>query len=690
MVSGAPSQAELSFLHLTHLTDRITVLLDQEVSITGNFYDISRKAFKVVPELERASVTSTCFVMAQIVMDPSQWLDVIDLPGIKDTLLAGEWDFASFQTPVVLATLLKMQRGGLAVMGESSPPTLKEKFLAGMNFVLDNRLKLGMHGRRTKVSTYVSYWNTLVLLLVLEVRETTLCENDMTRCIPDEVYSSITSAVKEALNVSADELCRQMAYHSAGDYSNFDIIKMAYSLLTHQRIIKSPASFQRSQSALTTKVREKALDIVFSEQRPGGLWDAGQAIYNGGGRDVGNSYAFSFDMLSVLLGTFNDFDLTKYASNLESSLKWAEENLLQRIFEESCDLESRKVTGQVLAGWRSNHLQSDTGAGPECWSTAQVFTALKRMRRVLKSCLFNDILQEFGEGKSTLTGPNLMPWDRLMDSDLDLGGGSAGRTTLKKVVTERVLDPMAEEQKRQYYLAQSRGVAAVPIAYSSILFGPPGTAKTTTAKAIAAALGWSFLSIDTSDFLADGFANVASRMSYVFGKLSVLERTVILFDEIEEFCLDREDKSLSMQSRMLTTAMLTLLNDLRALKKCIFLVATNRLPSFDSAITRPGRIDLVLFVGTPGLQARKERLLGLVTDATEQEKGTKLSTELQLLVDLACKFMDEKWEDDLQFFNFSENEGFLASVVGLIMVDKLTEEALAGILSNRTRTTTIR
>ena len=32
---------------------------------------------------------------------------------------------------------------------------------------------------------------------------------------------------------------------------------------------------------------------------------------------------------------------------------------------------------------------------------------------------------------------------------------------------------------------------------------------------------------------------------------------MILFDEIEEFCLDREDKSLSMESRMLTTAMLT-------------------------------------------------------------------------------------------------------------------------------------
>ena len=47
--------------------------------------------------------------------------------------------------------------------------------------------------------------------------------------------------------------------------------------------------------------------------------------------------------------------------------------------------------------------------------------------------------------------------------------------------------------------------------------------------------------------------------------------------QIEEFCLDREDKSLSMESRMLTTAMLTQLNDLRRQQKSVFFIATNRL-----------------------------------------------------------------------------------------------------------------
>ena len=77
--------------------------------------------------------------------------------------------------------------------------------------------------------------------------------------------------------------------------------------------------------------------------------------------------------------------------------------------------------------------------------------------------------------------------------------------------------------------------------YSLILFGPPGTAKTTICQSLANKLGYNFLAIDTADFLASGTSMVASRMTYIFDRLRALERTIILFDEIEEFCLDREN-----------------------------------------------------------------------------------------------------------------------------------------------------
>jgi ATP-dependent 26S proteasome regulatory subunit len=61
-----------------------------------------------------------------------------------------------------------------------------------------------------------------------------------------------------------------------------------------------------------------------------------------------------------------------------------------------------------------------------------------------------------------------------------------------------------------------------------------------------------------------------------------------------------------MESRMLTTAMLTQLNDLRRKQKCLFFIATNRLRSFDAAVIRPGRFDALVFVGSvhPSVQTQ--------------------------------------------------------------------------------------
>jgi SpoVK/Ycf46/Vps4 family AAA+-type ATPase len=61
---------------------------------------------------------------------------------------------------------------------------------------------------------------------------------------------------------------------------------------------------------------------------------------------------------------------------------------------------------------------------------------------------------------------------------------------------------------------------------------------------------------------------------------------------------------ISPESRMLTTSMLTAINDLRRNKKSLFFIATNRLRAFDSAVIRPGRFDMQLFVGTPNLKSQ--------------------------------------------------------------------------------------
>jgi ATPase family protein associated with various cellular activities (AAA) len=48
-------------------------------------------------------------------------------------------------------------------------------------------------------------------------------------------------------------------------------------------------------------------------------------------------------------------------------------------------------------------------------------------------------------------------------------------------------------------------------AYSMLLYGPPGTGKTTVCEEMAKALGWQFVTVTPSDFLAGGSRGVSAR-----------------------------------------------------------------------------------------------------------------------------------------------------------------------------------
>ena len=91
--------------------------------------------------------------------------------------------------------------------------------------------------------------------------------------------------------------------------------------------------------------------------------------------------------------------------------------------------------------------------------------------------------------------------------------------------------------------------------------------------------------------------------------------------------------------------------DLRRQQASVFIVATNRLRSFDAAVTRPGRFDCLLFVGTPNLSAREQRLRMKMSDFSSRVDGK--------MQDVIClqwtKFLSSNWER-IRFLTFAENE----------------------------------
>jgi SpoVK/Ycf46/Vps4 family AAA+-type ATPase len=192
--------------------------------------------------------------------------------------------------------------------------------------------------------------------------------------------------------------------------------------------------------------------------------------------------------------------------------------------------------------------------------------------------------------------------------------------------------------------------------------------------------------IDTSVFLADGLGNVASRIRYVFERLQVLDRTVILFDEIEEFCLDRETPGIGMESRMLTTAMLTAINDLRRAKRSVFFLATNRLRAFDSAITRPGRFDMQLFVGTPNLEARCTMFRQLMAGDDVIDRASR-----DAALEAYREFLSSVWDQTAMFMNYLEGVQFAKACADIVATgNPLTNDAMSSILETHAAVMTVR
>lgn len=149
---------------------------------------------------------------------------------------------------------------------------------------------------------------------------------------------------------------------------------------------------------------------------------------------------------------------------------------------------------------------------------------------------------------------------------------------------------------------------------SLLLFGPPGTTKTTIVKAMAEGLGWPLVTLSPGTFIRDGLEHVERRAIDVFKLLERLTATVVLFDECDELFRSREHASdndndqLRSISAFMTASMLPKLQDLRDRERIIFVIATNYFDQIDPAAKRIGRIDHIVGVGWPDARQREHMI----------------------------------------------------------------------------------
>jgi len=707
------------FEKLQSLESRLEVLERGAPNSLTSFYEPSLKSFSVQPgSVKRLSITSTCYALKAILaaneeslydsvlnLEMSPFLDQeneskIQVRAIVQELLKAEWrDDDLFQVPLLLSTILEVDKAR-SVIGNEIDKELAPKVRRLVEVVLEARPKRRA-GPNQQYSDYIQYLCCQVYATLYDSTEIpTATESEQVdkerglgglpaKAIPEGASSLLSLALTRCAESSFNELCRQLAYRAAGERTSFDAIRLAYSLLSYVTAgnsLAGSAGFElvpgegpspgTRVSLPNRKLIVAALDAFFSEQDDDGLWEKGQPIFKSfrrSGKNVGNAFVYAADTLGCLMSKLPAEYFRPHLDKLENTLQWIESHQQVEVVPDYCDVESGQCYGKALRGWSSPHLTQDTG--PLSWSTAQTLTCISQMRRVVRALQNIDVLAEFKGVENIEKTPQLAAWNRLLDTDLGDCGSKV--RTLKEVLEERVITPFEASSSNPSYGA----------AYSAILFGPPGTAKTTLCEALAERMGWDFLVIDTTTFLADGLTNVASRIRYVFERLQSLERCVILFDEIEEFCLDRETPGLGMESRMLTTAMLTAINDLRRGKRSIFFLATNRLRAFDSAITRPGRFDMQLFVGTPNLEAK-------VIQVRQKMASMPISQERKKRAeDTYREFLDSVWTKDAMFMNYLEGMQFAATCANIVSnqdEEDLTEEAMSVILETQAAVMTAR
>jgi GNAT superfamily N-acetyltransferase len=168
----------------------------------------------------------------------------------------------------------------------------------------------------------------------------------------------------------------------------------------------------------------------------------------------------------------------------------------------------------------------------------------------------------------------------------------AGMQREKQLIERRLVLPLAHPE-----LAAQHGVE---LPRAVMLFGPPGTGKSTFAHAIASRLGWPFLELFPARLAAE--YGLATGLNRRFDEIARLDHVLVFIDEVEEIAGQRGGADATAVG--VVNELLMAIVRFRSQDGRLLVCATNNVTTLDSAFLRHGRFDYVLPIGPPDHTAR--------------------------------------------------------------------------------------
>lgn len=173
-----------------------------------------------------------------------------------------------------------------------------------------------------------------------------------------------------------------------------------------------------------------------------------------------------------------------------------------------------------------------------------------------------------------------------------------GLDDVKKELQETVQYPLEHADKfEKFGMQASKGV---------LFYGPPGCGKTLLAKAIANECGANFISIKGPELLTMWFGESEANVRDLFDKARAASPCILFFDELDSIAKARGGGAGagSDAGDRVINQILTEIDGISGSKNVFVIGATNRPDILDNAITRPGRLDQLIYIHLPDTESR--------------------------------------------------------------------------------------